>query len=466
MRSANPTWGSSDRARLLSRFFGSVESEAERLLRALSPQGASQDAGEGYQPIPDFTWIHSGMMHLTGHRAGAPLAPRAPIGSRLRAALRILNRLAPQIALPSIGEIFSARACGRGWQRSGRTSLNGTCRLVKTKDRWVALNLTRASDAALIPALIGFEPEEEIWEAIAAAAGAQDAASFCGRAQLLGLPIATLGESSDRAPVTYRHLGARGRSRPRPFVVDLSAMWAGPLCARLLRQSGASVVKVESVQRPDGARSGDENFFNWLHAGHKSVALDFHTADGARALKNLLERADIVIEASRPRAMAALGIDPAEFLAARAGRVWLSITGYGRSSEHSHRVAFGDDAAVAGGLVGFDERGEPVFCADAMADPLSGLCGAIAVFCTLAAGGGALIELSMSGVAAYFAADDSGREVEDYILQRCGNDWVVRGKGALTCVKRPEPLERAPAAPAFGAHTYEFTNGTLCAAGG
>ena len=101
----------------------------------------------------------------------------------------------------------------------------------------------------------------------------------------------------------------------------------------------------------------------------------------------------------------------------RDGQVWLSITGYGRGdAATAELVAFGDDAAVAGGLVGWtgDGRGDgvgdgpggggPVFCADAIADPLTGLCGALAVARSVAGGGGQLIDLSMREVAAGFAA--------------------------------------------------------------
>ena len=63
---------------------------------------------------------------------------------------------------------------------------------------------------------------------------------------------------------------------------------------------------------------------------------------------------------------------------ARAGRVWLRITGYGTEAGSAERVAFGDDAAVAGGLVGYDGAG-PVFVGDAIADPLTGLEAAAAV---------------------------------------------------------------------------------------
>lgn len=155
------------------------------------------------------------------------------------------------------------------------------------------------------------------------------------------------------------------------------------------------MVKVESDTRPDGARS-DPRFFDWLHAGHTVVSLDFHST----ALAELLAAADVVIEASRPRALAQLGLAPG-MRHHREGQVWLSITGYGRAEPDL--VAFGDDAAVAGGLVGWDD-GEPVFCADAIADPLSGICAALAVACCVRGGGGRLIDLSMRATAAAFAS--------------------------------------------------------------
>jgi crotonobetainyl-CoA:carnitine CoA-transferase CaiB-like acyl-CoA transferase len=131
------------------------------------------------------------------------------------------------------------------------------------------------------------------------------------------------------------------------------------------------------------------------------MTADFSTSSGRAALAALLAAADVVIEASRPRALANLGLAP-ETIPHRAGQVWLSITGYGRAEPDL--VAFGDDAAVAGGLVGYVDDLGPVFCADAVADPLTGVCGALAVARAVAEGGGQLIDLSMRAVAACFAA--------------------------------------------------------------
>src|SRR5205085_1501551 len=122
-----------------------------------------------------------------------------------------------------------------------------------------------------------------------------------------------------------------------------------------------------------------------LNGGKESVALDFHDP----ALQKLVADADVVIESSRPRALQQFGIGPS------ADQVWLSITAYGR---HSNGVGFGDDAAVAGGLVVWDEAG-PCFCVDAVADPLTGLTAAELCLAALEDGRQGLIDVPLAGVA-------------------------------------------------------------------
>jgi crotonobetainyl-CoA:carnitine CoA-transferase CaiB-like acyl-CoA transferase len=295
----------------------------------------------------------------------------------------------------------------------------------------------------------GIMPVAEARSTLAAAALAVPAGEFAAAAQLVGVPAAALPAMPaahavaaqwppwQAARIAAPLLGARLAGA---VVVDLSSMWAGPLCARLLGLAGANVVKVESPGRPDGARWGNREFFDWLHGGHRSVALDFGTREGRAALAALLERADVVIEASRPRALAAAGVAPG-MIRHRRGQVWLSITGYGRAEPD--RVAFGDDAAVGGGLVGWTGDGaaaEPVFCADAIADPLAGACGALAVALSRAGGGGELLDLSMREVSAAFAAAPATHH---------GRHEVLSG-GSVTCPRSPvAQAVLPPRRPAF-----------------
>ncbi|WP_405885232.1 CoA transferase [Streptomyces sp. NBC_01136] len=295
------------------------------------------------------------------------------------------------------------RADLTGLRPPGRVSAGGSCHLLETTDGWAAVNLARPDDLAAVPALVallGGAGTDELHPAARRATAADVAA----HAQLLGIAAAALGSArGTRAPVCAERGEAASPRDPAGLrIVDLSALWAGPLCARLLGAAGARIVKVESTTRPDGARLGSPAFYHWLHEGHESRVLDFASGRLAEAVA----AADVVIEASRPRALRRLGVHAEEFLAARPGRVWLSITGYGRDED---RIAFGDDAAVAGGLTGLGRGGDPVFLGDALADPVAGIFAAHAVARSLAAGGGELLCVSMAACAAALADSADAR---------------------------------------------------------
>jgi hypothetical protein len=289
--------------------------------------------------------------------------------------------------------LLAERAEASGFRRSGRTTWGGAGRLLPTADGWVAVNLLRDIDVASVPAWLEVDAGDDPWPVIVATTPNRTCAELVERATLLGLPVSALGEVAAAAePVAATRLGdAKPLDRP-PLVVDLSALWAGPLCTRLLADRGAEVVKVESPTRPDGARRGPPDFFERLNAGKRQVVCALDSPE----LHALVRRADVVVVASRSRALAQAGL-----VAEGVGpRVWLSITGYGRAVD---RVAFGDDAAVAGRLVAFDDRG-PVFLADAIADPLTGVAGAVAVDAALRAGGTWIVDAAMAKVAAWVAA--------------------------------------------------------------
>jgi hypothetical protein len=312
--------------------------------------------------------------------------------------------------------LLGERAALMGLWRRGATSCGGSCRLLPTRSGWLAVSLPRAEDMDAVPAWLELDGALPVtapatWSAVArgvAAASDADADELVARAALFGLPIARVGEvGADGDGATKQQLGAAPSTGPEGLlVVDLSSLWAGPLCGDLLAGAGARVVKVESVARPDGARRGPPTFFDLLNGRKRSVALDFTSRSGAALLRQLVERADVVIEASRPRALEQLGIRAVDVVQGGNGgpRVWVSITGYGRSTGYDGigRVAFGDDAAAAGGLVVWHQDA-PLFCADAVADPITGLTAAATCLDALAAGGRWLLDVSMAAVCASLA---------------------------------------------------------------
>ena len=297
-------------------------------------------------------------------------------------------------------QLLTGRAVLHGWAPCGRVSAGAATRLLPSADDWFALTLSRADDLDAVPALLQADADTaDPWPAIAEWAAERSAEQVVGRARLLGLPAARLGEAPGAAP-GIRAVGtsAAPRSPAGLLVVDLTSMWAGPLCAQLLARAGAVVVKVESPTRPDGTRA-DAAFFDWVNTGKLNYAVDFDRS--REQLAALLAAADVVLEASRPVALTRRGLGPHD-IAGHPGRVWLRITGHGSAGVRGDWVAFGDDAAVAGGLVGTDGTA-PVFVGDAIADPLTGLHAAAEVCASLSRGGGELIDIALAQVAAGYA---------------------------------------------------------------
>jgi hypothetical protein len=344
-------------------------------------------------------WGSSGLAHLTGLVDGPPDFCRANVLARAeQVATAVGHRMG--IAIDAAG-LLTGRAALLGLTRGGRVSAGGATRLLAARDGWCAITLSRPDDIAAVPALVQVDdPPADPWPLLRYWAATHPVSTITERSRLLDIPAAALGEAAAGRPL-IRRIGSRAPARGLTdlLVADLSSMWAGPLCGKLLARGGASVVKVESPARPDGTRAGNRAFFDWINGEKLSYCVDFDTQ--ADELRALLAVADVVIESSRPAALARRGLGP-DHGAPRAGRIWLRINGYDEA-----RPAFGDDAAVAGGLVGTAvDAGSPgpVFCGDAIADPLTGLDATLTVTGSLGRGGGELIHVSMAAVAATYAA--------------------------------------------------------------
>ena len=305
------------------------------------------------------------------------------------------------------------RAAASGLIRRGEISCNGSCHLLASAGGWVAVNLPRPVDWELTAAWLELDAPVGAgrWDQVAAGVSGRSGVELVERAALVGLAVAVVGERAgtrsghdptDAGPpgVVIRDCGADSNAKRAGeiTVVDLSSLWAGPLAGSLLVRAGARVVKVDSTSRPDGARRGPAVHFGALNHEKEEVGLDFASACGRQALTDLISRADVVISSCRPRALDQLGLDPATAVGEGGPSVWLTITGYGDDPGSAERVAFGDDAAAAGGLVVWDDGG-PCFCGDAVADPATGLAGAAGVFGVLRSGRRAVVSASLADVA-------------------------------------------------------------------
>jgi hypothetical protein len=372
----------------------------------------------------DRRWSQSGAAALTGWPSRPLLAP-----PDLTARLQRIGDWIADLGGVEIDPLatLTSRAALAGYHGGGEISCGGSTRLLRCANGWLAVTLARPEDVDSVPAWLA--PSDATgWEGIAHVVRCREAGELAARARLLGLAVAPLGSVQRRdGPATRaRRVGRARASRAEGMlVVDLSSLWAGPLCARVLQAAGARIVKVESEGRPDGARAHPA-FFDALHRGQESVAIDFGSSAGRADLRALLEAADVVIESSRPRALQQLGIDAGEILGRGRPRLWISITGYGADGEAANWVAFGDDAAAAGGLVAWDD-GRPCFCADAVADPATGLVAAAAAFVALRSGRWT-IDVALARVASALAADRNGWRVDPAagaLRPRAGSETTV-----------------------------------------
>ncbi|MGN5236759.1 CoA transferase [Rhodococcus sp. SJ-3] len=385
-------------------------------------------------------WAESGIACLTGRPDGPPLIPPGRAASVARAATTWIESATNGTVRLDGARLLSERAAFTGHRRAGAISAGGSCRLLPTADGWAAVSCARPDDPLLLGALVGADVGDDPWPAVTSWLAEHTGHDLLELAEPLGIAAGPI----TRVPATTPQ-----PLIPRPvdglLVVDFSSLWAGPLCSHILGLAGARVVKVETPARPDGARRGNADFYRLLHGGHESVVLDPGDDIQRRELSELVNAADIVIEASRPRALSGFGLDAEHFVAS--GGTWVSITAHGRDS---FRIGFGDDIAASSGLVAHDTQG-PVFVGDALADPLTGVTAAALALSEPADGSGILWDVSMSAVVSSTLAHDphdsermyrSSPSPDTTCHSLRGRWWVDAPSGtvALAEPKRREPV--------------------------
>ncbi len=392
-------------------------------------------------------------------------SPAIPLARWADRQLRILAEItgSQRIAALDGATLVGERGSANHFTIRGKISAGaGASRLMQTRDGgWFALTILRQSDRELLPALFQdgtLDSNDE--SAITAAVADRDCAELIARGRDLGLPVASADEVPVSSPVEIMFSGdVRVRDAQRlPLVIDLSAIWAGPLAGHLFWLAGAEVVKVESLTRPDLIRRDDSATFGAINQGKANIAIDFAHASHKTALVELIRRADIVIESSRPRALRQLGIDADALVREVPGLVWLCITGHGATGEAANWTGIGNDCGVAGGLTRAmaDAGGGIGYVGDAIADPLTGITAALAGWRAWRSGQAQRIGFSMSAIAALAMTEERAFDPECLLAEL--RDW-----GAAIGSPFPRFPRRPLLAPLrdFGADTARYLPG-LC----
>lgn len=180
-------------------------------------------------------------------------------------------------------------------------------------------------------------------------------------------------------------------------VAELAHVASGPFAGMLLADLGADVVKFESpvgdMMRdwppvetgPDGTPYS-HNFAS-LNRNKRSISLDLKDSQDLSLAKQLIARADVVLENFRPGALDRLGLGYHDVAALNSTVIYCSVSGYGQQGPFATRAAFDVAVQAASGLMSVtgEEDGGPVKCGVPVGDFVAGLYAVVSVLAAIRA---------------------------------------------------------------------------------
>ena len=175
-------------------------------------------------------------------------------------------------------------------------------------------------------------------------------------------------------------------------VLDLTRVLAGPLCAQMLADMGAEVIKVEHPGRGDDTRhwgppfaDTEAAYFLGVNRNKKSLALDFKSPSGLKVLKNLVKKSDIVIDNFKPGLLDKLGLTGRWFEQEASSVIRCSITGYGTKGPNGGMPGYDFLLQAESGLMAItgESDGAPMKLGVAVVDIATGMNAVIGILAAL-----------------------------------------------------------------------------------
>jgi formyl-CoA transferase len=196
------------------------------------------------------------------------------------------------------------------------------------------------------------------------------------------------------------------------LVVDFTRVVAGPACTQTLADFGAEVVKIENPDGGDDTRSyehadlaGESAAFVSLNRNKRGIALDLTKPEARQIARELIARADVVVENFSSGVMKKYGLDYASVAATNPRLVYCSISAYGRHGPFASRPGFDPITQAESGFMslnGFPD-GPPVRTGPPAVDMLTGMSACNAILLALIArdrlGRGQHVEVALFDVA-------------------------------------------------------------------
>ncbi len=184
-------------------------------------------------------------------------------------------------------------------------------------------------------------------------------------------------------------------------VLDLSRILAGPWASQLLADLGAQVIKVEHPKKGDDTRYWGPPFiktataeqppqaayFHCANRNKQSIAIDISTVEGQQVIKDLVAKADVLIENYKVGGLAKYGLDYQLLKLINPKLVYCSITGYGQTGPFAHKPGYDAMIQGEGGLMSLtgETDGSPMKVGVALVDVMTGLYASNAILAALMA---------------------------------------------------------------------------------
>ncbi len=175
-------------------------------------------------------------------------------------------------------------------------------------------------------------------------------------------------------------------------VLDLSRVFAGPLCGQVLADFGADVIKVEHPGRGDdtrdwGMRIGktETTYYNSMNRNKRSITVDLQTPEGVKIIRDLLPQCDVVVQNFKTGGAEKLGLGYDQLKAIKPDLIYCSVAGYDSSGPEAKRPGY--DLVIQGeaGLMAINGEASqpPLKFGVAAVDMMTGMYAAQAVLAAL-----------------------------------------------------------------------------------
>lgn len=211
-------------------------------------------------------------------------------------------------------------------------------------------------------------------------------------------------------------------------VLDLTRALAGPYCTMTLADLGAEVIKVEIPGRGDDSRqwgppfaTGESAYYLCANRGKKSLTLNLKTEQGREIVRQLAERADVLVENFNTGTMDGWGLGYEALRTLNPRLIYCAITGYGQTGPYRHRPGYDFIIQAQGGIMSITgpEEGPPMKVGVSIVDVTAGMNASMAILA-------ALYERETSGEGQYI--DIALLDTQVAWLANVGSNYLVSGR--------------------------------------